>query len=100
MSPKHILVNIIRVQDGLVTYRDTFPGGPAAFFGDVTQRTYVIKHALYISQTLLADGVMVGSHLYLPAQKPLGLPCLVKDLSLLCRLAKGLGYRHTKYSVV
>ncbi|KAG1718235.1 hypothetical protein EDB19DRAFT_1888061 [Suillus lakei] len=59
MSPKHIVVNIIRVQDGLVNYRDTFPGGPVAFFGDVTQRTYVIKHALYILQTLLADGVVI-----------------------------------------
>lgn len=59
LSTAHIVVNIIRVQDGLVTYRDTFPGGPAAFFGDVTQRTYVIKHALYISQTLLADGVVI-----------------------------------------
>ncbi|KAG1730443.1 hypothetical protein EDB19DRAFT_1856249 [Suillus lakei] len=59
LSTVHIVVNIIRVQDGLVKYRDTFPGGPVAFFGDVTQRTYVIKHALYILQTLLADGVVI-----------------------------------------
>lgn len=59
LSTTHILVNIARVKDGLVTYRYTFPGGSTAFFGDVTQRTYIIKHALYISQTLLADGVMI-----------------------------------------
>ncbi|KAG2141893.1 hypothetical protein DEU56DRAFT_734031 [Suillus clintonianus] len=59
LSTAHIVVNIIRVQDGLVKYRDTFPGGPVAFFGDITQVTYVIKHALYMIQTLLADGVVI-----------------------------------------
>ncbi|KAG2344916.1 hypothetical protein BDR05DRAFT_860518, partial [Suillus weaverae] len=59
LSTAHIVVNIIRVQDGLVKYRDSFPGGPAAFFEDITQKTYVIKHALYILQTLLADGVVI-----------------------------------------
>ncbi|KAG2120250.1 hypothetical protein DEU56DRAFT_928448 [Suillus clintonianus] len=59
LSTAHIVVNIVRVQDGLIKYRDTFPGGPVAFFGDVSQETYVIKHALYIIQTLLADGVVI-----------------------------------------
>ncbi|KAG2111464.1 hypothetical protein DEU56DRAFT_935978 [Suillus clintonianus] len=58
VSTVHMVVTIIRVEDGLVKYRDTYPGGPAAYFADLTQQTYVIKHALYILQTLLADGVL------------------------------------------
>lgn len=65
--PKHVVVSIIRVEDGLVKDRDTYPGGPAAFFADISQETYVIKHALYILQTLLADGVVVCSYFHLPA---------------------------------
>lgn len=57
-----MVVDIIRLEDGLVKYRDTFPKGPAAFFADVTQETYVAKNAIYILQTLLADGVVVGSN--------------------------------------
>lgn len=59
LSTAHIVINIIRVEDGLVRYRDTYPGGPVAFFADVSQETYVIKHSLYVLQTLLADGVVI-----------------------------------------
>lgn len=59
VSTAHIIMTIIHVENGLVKYRDTWPGGPAAFFTDITEETYVIKHALYISQTVLADGLMI-----------------------------------------
>ncbi|KAG2743598.1 hypothetical protein P692DRAFT_20838267 [Suillus brevipes Sb2] len=59
LSTAHMVVNIIRIEDGLVKYRDTYPGGPSAFFADVSQNTYVIKHSFYIMQTLLADGVVI-----------------------------------------
>ncbi|KIK48566.1 hypothetical protein CY34DRAFT_71616 [Suillus luteus UH-Slu-Lm8-n1] len=59
LSTAHVVVSIIRVEDGLVKDRDTYPGGPTAFFADVSQETYVIKHALYTLQTLLADGVVI-----------------------------------------
>ncbi|KAG1744855.1 hypothetical protein EDB19DRAFT_1632536, partial [Suillus lakei] len=59
LSTAHIITNIIRVEDVLVKYRDTYPGGPAAFFSDTSQETYVIKNALYSLQTLLADGVVI-----------------------------------------
>jgi len=61
-----MVVDIIRIEDGLVKYRDTFSGGPAAFFADVSQETYVIKNAIYILHTLLGDGVVVGSTFCLP----------------------------------
>ncbi|KAG1848087.1 hypothetical protein DFJ58DRAFT_729989 [Suillus subalutaceus] len=59
VSTVHMVVGIVRVENGLVKYRDTWPGGPVAFFEDVTEETYVIKHGLYVFQTVLADAVMV-----------------------------------------
>lgn len=59
LSTAHIVVNTIRAEDALVTYADTFPGGPAAFFADLAQPTVVIKNVLYTLETLLADGVMI-----------------------------------------
>jgi hypothetical protein len=62
-----MIVNIIRVEDGLVKYRDTYPGGPVAFFADPSQKTLLILRGLYVLQTMLADGVVVRSSSYLPA---------------------------------
>ncbi|KAG2130164.1 uncharacterized protein EDB93DRAFT_88766 [Suillus bovinus] len=59
LSTAHIVVNIIRVENGLVKYRDTFPGGPVAFFADPSQYTFMIGNTLYILQTLLGDGVLI-----------------------------------------
>ncbi|KAG1737012.1 hypothetical protein EDB19DRAFT_1719744 [Suillus lakei] len=52
-STTHMVVVIIRIEDGLVKYRDTFPGGPAAFFADNKQEMFVS------CQTLLGDGVVI-----------------------------------------
>jgi len=60
-SFKHMVVDIVRIDEGLVKYRDTFPGGPMAFFEDIAQNTFVIKNAIYTLQTLVGDGVVVGS---------------------------------------
>ncbi|KAI9461350.1 hypothetical protein HD554DRAFT_2292026 [Boletus coccyginus] len=59
LSTAHMVVDIVRLDEGLVKYRDTFPGGPVAFFGDVTQNTFVIKNAIYALQTLVGDGVVI-----------------------------------------
>jgi hypothetical protein len=59
LSTAHMIVNIIRVEDGLVKYRDTYPGGPVAFFADPAQITLLILRGLYVLQTLLADGVVI-----------------------------------------
>ncbi|KAG1753195.1 hypothetical protein EDB19DRAFT_815573 [Suillus lakei] len=59
LSTAHMVVDIIRTEDGLVKYRDTFPGGPEAFFAEIAQETFVIKNAIYILQTLLGDGVVI-----------------------------------------
>ncbi|KAG2110696.1 hypothetical protein DEU56DRAFT_749797 [Suillus clintonianus] len=59
LSTAHIIVGIIHLEDGLVKYRDTFPGGPAAFFAYAPQPTFVAKNAIYILQTLVGDGVVI-----------------------------------------
>ncbi|KAG1778940.1 hypothetical protein EV702DRAFT_967251 [Suillus placidus] len=78
LSTAHIVVNIIRIEDGLVKYRDTFLGGPVAFFEDVSQTTYLIKNALYVAQTLLADGVMIyRCHVVWQSTWVIILPCML-----------------------
>ncbi|KAG2151537.1 hypothetical protein DEU56DRAFT_727923 [Suillus clintonianus] len=59
LSTAHMVVGIIHVEDGLVKHRDSFPGGSAAFFADVSQATFVTNNAIYTLQTLLADGVVI-----------------------------------------
>ncbi|KAG1820617.1 hypothetical protein EV424DRAFT_1512077 [Suillus variegatus] len=59
LSTAHMIVNIVRVEDGLVTNRYEYPNGPSEYFADVSQKTYVIKHLIYVLQTLLADGVVI-----------------------------------------
>ncbi|KAG1789493.1 uncharacterized protein HD556DRAFT_773942 [Suillus plorans] len=59
LSTAHIILGIMRIEYGLVTYRDTFPGGPAGYFADVSQETYVIKNSIYVLQTLLGDGMAI-----------------------------------------
>jgi hypothetical protein len=55
-------LDIIRTEYGLVKYRNTYPGGPVAYFADVSQGTYAIKNSIYVVQTLLGDAVAVGSN--------------------------------------
>ncbi|KAG2144352.1 hypothetical protein DEU56DRAFT_732818 [Suillus clintonianus] len=59
LSTAHVVVDIIRLEDGLVKYRDTFPGGPAAFFQDISQPTFVAKNLIYALQTMIGDGVVI-----------------------------------------
>lgn len=55
-----MVVDIQRLVVGFISKANIIPGGPTGFFADVTQRTFVIKNAVYILQTLLGDGVAVG----------------------------------------
>lgn len=57
---QHIVIDIIRAMEGLILYRDTYPGGPVAFFADVSQWTFVAKNYAFTVQTLLGDGVVVS----------------------------------------
>lgn len=59
LSTAHLIVDIIRLKDGFVKYRDIFPGGPVAFFQDISQPTFVTKNLIYALQTMIGDGVVI-----------------------------------------
>ncbi|KAG1859767.1 hypothetical protein F4604DRAFT_1930494 [Suillus subluteus] len=59
LSTAHMIVGIVRLEDGLVKYGNTFHDGPAGFFADVTQQTFLIKNTIITLQTLLGDGVVI-----------------------------------------
>ncbi|EIW82600.1 hypothetical protein CONPUDRAFT_163727 [Coniophora puteana RWD-64-598 SS2] len=59
LSTAHMTLSVVRVIEGLVIYRDTYPGGPAAFFADVSQWTFAFKSLLWTLQTLIGDGVVI-----------------------------------------
>ncbi|KAG2141105.1 hypothetical protein DEU56DRAFT_283900 [Suillus clintonianus] len=59
LSTAHMVVDIIRTEDGLVKYRSTFSGSSAAFFADVPGEIFVIKNVIFVLQTLVADGVVI-----------------------------------------
>ena len=64
---------------------------------------YVAKNAIYILQTLLADGVVVGSNFICQLEILLAYWNVFsgkKDLSLLRRLAVYPSYHPTKHAVV
>ncbi|ETW75179.1 hypothetical protein HETIRDRAFT_442452 [Heterobasidion irregulare TC 32-1] len=57
-STMHLGVDIHRIMQGLVDNRN-FPNGPAAWFADPSQFTFVFKNAIYSFQTVLGDGVVI-----------------------------------------
>ncbi|KIK37471.1 hypothetical protein CY34DRAFT_810309 [Suillus luteus UH-Slu-Lm8-n1] len=59
LSTAHIIVDIVRTEYGLVIYRNTYPDGPAAYFADTSQGTFLIKNSIYVVQTLLGDAVAI-----------------------------------------
>ncbi|EIW76072.1 hypothetical protein CONPUDRAFT_169260 [Coniophora puteana RWD-64-598 SS2] len=65
ISTTHMVIDIIRTQEGLVKYRDTFysgpdgPNGPLGFFSDVAEWSFVAKNLIYTLQTLVGDGVVI-----------------------------------------
>ncbi|KAI9573109.1 hypothetical protein HD554DRAFT_1142366 [Boletus coccyginus] len=59
ISTAHLVIHIIRVMNGLILYRDTYPGGPVAYFSDVSQWTFYAKNQVYIAQTVVGDGVIL-----------------------------------------
>lgn len=59
LSTAHLAVDIFRLEDGFVKHRDILPGGPVAFFQDISQPTFVTKNLIYALQTMLGDGVVI-----------------------------------------
>lgn len=61
-SSKHMVVSIIRTEEGLVQYHDR----PKTLFAELSRGTFMTNGAIFVFQTLLGDGVVVGSIIYFP----------------------------------
>lgn len=59
-----MIVNIVRLYEGFISKGPKQPGGPEAYFGNVSEVSFVLKNALYNAQTLILDGVVVCVPLY------------------------------------
>lgn len=94
-----MIVDIVRVENGFVKYRNTFQGGPAAYFADITQPLFVAKNFLVVFQTQVGDGVLVGP-IFVCRITALWAHKNAKDLSVLRRLAIFLDYHSTNLAVV
>ncbi|KAG1809650.1 uncharacterized protein BJ212DRAFT_595953 [Suillus subaureus] len=89
LSTVHVAVNIIHAEDGLMKYRDTFLGGPVAFFEDFSQITYLIKDTLYVMQTLVADGVVIyRCYIVWQSTRVIILPCMLCSSIFVVELAQ------------
>jgi len=59
-ASQHIIINVIRTDQGFIVQRNIYPGGPPAFFADSSQPTFVSKNSVYVVQTVLGDAVAVS----------------------------------------
>ena len=59
-NDQHLGVDIHRIISGLIDNRN-YPGGPALWFANPSQSTFVTKNAIYSFQTVLGDGVVVST---------------------------------------
>ncbi|KAJ7483271.1 hypothetical protein FB451DRAFT_1029421 [Mycena latifolia] len=59
LSSIHIVSDVKRIYSGLVVFRDTYPGGPPAWFANGSDPSFVFKNAVYSFQTALGDGVVI-----------------------------------------
>ncbi|KAI0330249.1 hypothetical protein GY45DRAFT_1370957 [Cubamyces sp. BRFM 1775] len=58
-STAHMIIDFVRACRGFVFERDSYPGGPIAFFAQPSESTFVAKNAVYTIQTLLGDGILI-----------------------------------------
>ncbi|KDQ18747.1 hypothetical protein BOTBODRAFT_520017 [Botryobasidium botryosum FD-172 SS1] len=58
LSTLHMAVDIQRFLFAFINFRD-LPGGPAAFFANLGHYTEVMKIAVYVTQTLVGDSLVV-----------------------------------------
>ncbi|KAH9838082.1 uncharacterized protein C8Q71DRAFT_577470 [Rhodofomes roseus] len=58
VATMHIGVNYTRIIKAFIIYRNE-PGGPAAFFNELSEFTQIFGSTLYIAQTLIGDSVVL-----------------------------------------
>jgi len=59
LSTAHAVIVAVRLNDGMVVQRDTFPGGPAVYFTIITEKFFFLQSLFYVTETILADSVVI-----------------------------------------
>ena len=55
---QHMIADVVRLEQGLIEHRDT-PGGPDAWFADISHFTFVFKILIYLVTAVLGDAIVV-----------------------------------------
>ncbi|KAL5531102.1 hypothetical protein ACEPAG_3978 [Sanghuangporus baumii] len=97
LATMHIGVNYTRIIKAFVTHRDA-PGGPAAFFNQLSEFTQIFGSTIYVAQTLVGDGVVLYRSYLVWERKfrVIAFPCLL----LLGSTACGIGILYSFAKVV
>ncbi|KAI0710098.1 hypothetical protein C8Q76DRAFT_798856 [Earliella scabrosa] len=96
MATVHIAINYTRVIRAFITFRDA-PGGPAAFFNQLSEFTQIFGSTIYIAQTLIGDSVVLyRCYLVWGDSRVIVFPCIL----LLGSTASGVGILYSFARVV
>jgi len=58
LATMHIAVNYTRIFKAFIVFKNE-PGGPAAFFSQLSEFTQIFGSTIYVTQTLVGDSVVV-----------------------------------------
>ncbi|ETW78063.1 hypothetical protein HETIRDRAFT_239459, partial [Heterobasidion irregulare TC 32-1] len=58
LSTMHMIADVVRLEQGLIEHRDT-PGGPDAWFADISHFTFVFKILIYLVTAVLGDAIVI-----------------------------------------
>lgn len=59
LSTIHMITDLVHIVRGLITYRNTYPGGPEAWFANLNEPTFILKNITYLITAVFADAVVV-----------------------------------------
>ena len=57
------MIDFVRILQGFVFEVHARTGGAIAYYADIGHQLLIAKTVIYVTQTLIGDGVIVGSHL-------------------------------------
>jgi hypothetical protein len=92
ISTTHVSLGFSRLIEGFIVLRDQ-PGGPGAFFSDVSIPANVAKVTIHTVNSILGDGIMVSLILQLPSGTTLETDrdwCALAGVEVLSRLESKL----------
>lgn len=90
---EHIGVNYTRIIQAFIVHRNE-PGGPAAFFNELSNFTQIFGSTLYIAQTVIGDSVVVRFNNRALQDQLTTIPCCAAT-QMLPGLGQRVGHRRS-----